>query len=308
MTDLINDVSSLIVGLKSFLDEAGWQEIRRVRTAVLYAAPASLGFEGSYTVALPQHASVPDAARLLHGSANALVDIYGYGSVGDLLNRAAAVTDQTVPTRFVTRFNDDTTRHGAIPLGELVTFVTTMQEGLYRCARFRMGSDTSENQANAERFVRQCRFLQTADGSFVAKVEVPIATLKPADGAGGRALVSTEVCSSFFSAIQFLNRNILEYQDAFDAPDTVSSAIALFDVELLESITTLVAGPDMESIDFFMEMGTELLYSFTGYLSAEKRQRAQDFLLFTTKHLSRQQNGACEAGEKASEMAAASGR
>lgn len=308
MTDVSKDVSSVIVGLKSFLDEAGWLEIRRVRTAVLYAAPASLGFQGSYTVALPQDASVPDAASLLHGSAKALVDIYGYGSVGDLLNRAAAVTDQTVPTRFVTRFIDDATRYGAMPLGELVAFVTTMQEGLYRCARFKMGADTSENIANAERFVRQCRFLQTAEGSFVAKVEVPIATLKPADASTGRVLTSTEVCSSFFSGIHFLNRNILEYEAAFDASETLSSAIALFNVELLESIIKLVVGPHMESIEFFMEMGTELLYSPTGYLSAEKRQRAQDFLQFISKHLARENKASREAGQAAPELVAASGR
>ncbi len=285
MTDANQDVLSLIVGLKRFLDEAGWQEIRRVRPAVLYAAPASLGIQGNYTVALPHDASAPDAARLLHGSANALVDVYGYGSVGDLLNRAAAVTDQTVPTRFFTRFIDDTTRYGAIPLGELVAFVTNMQEGLYRCARFKMGDATRESKVSAERFVRQCRFLQIAEGSFVAKVEVPIATLKPAESSGGRALTSTEICSSFFSAIRFLTWNILENEESFDAPETLSGAIALFDMELLESITRLVVGPQMESIDFFMEMGTELLNSSTGYLSPEKRQRVHDFRQFISPYL-----------------------
>ncbi|NHZ36835.1 hypothetical protein [Massilia rubra] len=285
MTNDDQDVLSLTLGLKSFLDEAGWQEIRRVRNAVLYAAPASLGIEGNYTVALPQDTSAPGAARLLHGCANALVDVYGYGSVGDLLNRAAAVTDQTVPTRIVTRFIDDATRYGAIPLAELVAFVTNMQDGLYRCARFKMGADTKESNTTAQHFVRQCRFLQTAEGSFVAKVEVPITVLKKADSSGRQALTSTEICSSFFSAIHFINRNILEYEDAFDAPDTLSSAIALFDVELLESITRLVVGPQMESIEFFMEMGTELLNSSTGFLSPVKRKRAHEFLQFITKQL-----------------------
>lgn len=285
MKDTLNDLSLLAGELTAFLLEAGWNETRRVRGAVFYAAPKSLGIQGNYTVALPEDVSAPSAASLLHGSANALVDVYGYGSVGDLLNRAAAVTDQTVPTRFVTRFIADTTRYGAIPLGELVAFVTNMQEGLYRCARFKMGAHAKESKATAERFVRQCRFLQTAEGSFVAKVEVPITTLKPADSSGGRALTSTEICSSFFSAIRFLNWNILENDDPVDAPETLSSAIALFDADLLESITRLVVGPQMESIDFFMEMGTELLNSSTGYLSPEKRQRVHDFRQFISPHL-----------------------
>ncbi|UOD29923.1 hypothetical protein INH39_31950 [Massilia violaceinigra] len=304
MTDLNQDVLSLIAGLKSFLDEAGWQEIRHVRSAVLYAAPASLGIQGNYTVALPQDASAPDAARLLHGCANALVDVYGYGSVGDLLNRAAAVTDQTVPTRFVTRFIGDATRYGAIPLGELVAFVTNMQDGLYRCARFKMGVDTSEAKATAERFVRQCRFLQTAEGSFVAKVEVPITTLRPAESSGRRALTSTEICSSFFSAIRFLNWNILENNDPVDAPEILSSAIALFDAALLESITSLVVGPQMESIDFFMEMGTELLNSSTGHLSPEKRQRIHDFRQFISPHLLGDNKLDGDPGEQAPDLAA----
>lgn len=304
MKDNLNDLSLLASELTVFLLEAGWHETRRVRGAVFYAAPKALGIQGNYTVALPEDVSAPSAASLLHGSANALVDVYGYGSVGDLLNRAAAVTDQTVPTRFVTRFIDDTTRYGAIPLGELIAFVTNMQEGLYRCARFKMGADTSENISSAQRFVRQCRFLQTAEGSFVAKVEVPITTLRPAQSSGGRALTSTEICSSFFSAIRFLNWNILENEDTFDAPETLSSAIALFDMELLETITRLVVGPQMQSIDFFMELGTELLNSSTGYLSAEKRQRAHDFRQFINAHLVSDNKFDSDTGEQAPDVAA----
>ncbi|NHZ43672.1 hypothetical protein [Massilia aquatica] len=304
MKDKLNDLLLLAGELTAFLLEAGWHETRRVRGAVFYAAPKSLGIQGNYTVALPEDVSAPSAASLLHGSANALVDVYGYGSVGDLLNRAAAVTDQTVPTRFVTRFIGDATRYGAIPLAELVAFVTNMQDGLYRCARFKMGDDISESQASAERFVRQCRFLQTAEGSFVAKVEVPITTLRPAESSGRRALTSTEICSSFFSAIRFLNWNILENDDPVDAPETLSSAIALFDAALLESITRLVVGPQMESIDFFMELGTELLNSSTGYLSPEKRQRVHDFRQFISPRLLSEIKLQRDPGEHACDVSA----
>ncbi|NHZ90510.1 hypothetical protein F2P45_15995 [Massilia sp. CCM 8733] len=145
--------------------------------------------------------------------------------------------------------------------------------------------------------------MQTAEGSFVAKVEVPITTLRPADSSGGRALTSTEICSSFFSAIHFLNRNILENEDPFAAPETLSSAIALFDVELRESITRLVVGPQMQSIDFFMEMGTELLNSSTGYLFPEKRQRVHDVLQFISEHLLSENKWDGDPGEQAPDLA-----
>lgn len=127
--------------------------------------------------------------------------------------------------------------------------------------------------------------MQTEVGSFVAKVEIPHTVLRQGDLFGGQPLVSTEICSALFSAIQFLNENILGDDGSFESPDTLENVIALFDVELLESLTKVMVGPEMESIDFSLEIGAQVRTSSTGWLSDERKTRLKDFLNFVREQL-----------------------
>lgn len=279
------DLSHLAARLKEFLNEAGWRQGRQANGLMFFYPPESLGIQGNYSVALPENAEKPGVGSLLHGTANSLVDIYGYGNLGDLLNRAAALSDQSQPTRLVTRFVDRATRKGAMPLASLASYTSNVEQGLYRSAKFKLGVETKETKLIAQRFAKDCLFLQTEHGSFVAKVEVPHTLLKQGDLFGGEPLVSTEVCSSLFSAIQFLNERILDDQGSFEAPETLANAISLFDVELLESLTKVVVGPEMETIEFSLEIGTQVRTSSTGWLSDEKKNRLKDFLDFIREQL-----------------------
>jgi hypothetical protein len=285
MTATPADLLQLAERLREFLHESGWREGRQARGVTFFYPPASLGIEGKYSVALPENASRQGAGSLLHGTANALVEIYGYGSLGDLLNRAASFSDLSQPTRLTTRFIDVTTQRGAMPLASLVSFAASIEVGLYRSARFKLGTETKESKLIAQRFAKDCLFLQTEKGSFVARVEVPHIVLRQADLFGGEPLVSTEVCSSFFSAIHFLNERIISGDSSFESQETLADAIALFDVELLETLTKVVVGPGMEAIEFSLEVGTQVRRSFTGCLSEEKKGRLKDFLDFIRDQL-----------------------
>lgn len=315
MTPDQHDTHKLLEGLRAFLADAGWVEVTRDRNATpnvragdnavavsdkvdarrqsvtFFMAPQSLGIDGRFTVALPQDSSVRNSASLLHGAANALVDIYGFGDLGDLLNKAAATLgNQTGPTRFVTRFVDSSIRNGSMPLSSLVAYASSIQASLYRSAKFKLGKESKENQLIAQRFAKDCLFMQTEEGSFIAKVEVPNTILRQGDLFGGEVLNSAEVCSSLFSAIQFLNLQILGTDDAFDTSDSLADAVTLFDVELLESLTDIVIDPEMESIDFAIEIGSQRRTSSTGFLSAEKKQRLKEFFDFVYQQL-RGENG-----------------
>jgi hypothetical protein len=310
------DSKKLLDGLRSFLDEAGWVEAARkdgqeslnpmeggieavdnrvekrpVQKVAFFIAPESLGIQGRFSVALPLDPTVRNSAGLLHGAANSLVDIYGYGSLGDLLNRAAATLgNQTGPTRFIARFVDSTIRNGSMPLSSLVAYTSSIQAGLYRSAKFKLGSESKENHLIAQRFAKDCLFMQTEEGSFIAKVEIPNLVLKQGDLFGGEVLASAEVCSALFSAMQFLNLTILGADDPFDTPELLADAITLFDVELLKSLTEMVIDPEVDTIDFAIEIGPQRRTSSTGVLSPEKKQRLKDFFDFVHEQL-RGENG-----------------
>jgi len=279
------DLSALAERLREFLNEAGWRQGRQARGLTFFYPPESLGIQGNFSVALPENASKSGVGSFLHGAANSLVEIYGYGSLGDLLNRAASLSDLSQPTRLVTRFVDATTHQGAMPLASLTAYINSIEAGLYRSAKFQLGAETNEAKLIAQRFVKDCLFLQTEQGSFIAKVEVPHTILRQGDLFGGEPLVSTEVCSSLFSAIQFLNEKVLGDDSSFESPETLSDAITLFDVELLESLTKVLVGPEMETIEFSLEIGSQIRTSSTGWLSEERKNRLKEFLDFIRNQL-----------------------
>lgn len=279
------ELSQVAERLRAFLIEEGWTERRQARGMTFFYAPQKLGIQGKYSVALPDGPTTPSVGTLLYEVANSLVEIYGYGSVGELLDKAAAVSDEAKSTRIVSRFIDSATRSGAIPLSSLASYIANMEAGLYRSAKFKLGEETKETRLIAQRFSKECLFLQTEQGSFVAKLEVPHFVLKQGDLFGAEPLVSTEVCSSFFSALQFLNESILGSDDSFDDERTLEDSLALFDVELLESLTKVLVEPEMNAIEFSLNIGAQTRTSSTGPLSDERKERLKDFYHFVCEQL-----------------------
>jgi hypothetical protein len=279
------DLSQLAERLRAFLAEEGWTQGRQARGMAFYYAPEKLGIHGKFSVALPDVPTSASNGSLLYEVANSLAEIYGFGSVGELLDKAAAVSDEEKSSRIVTRFIDSATQSGAIPLTSLASYIANMAAGLYRSAKFKLGEETKETRLIAQRFAKECLFLQTGQGSFVAKVEIPHSVLKQGDLFGAAPLFSAEVCSSFFSALQFLNEDILGSDDSFDEERKLEDSLALFDVELLESLTKVLVESEINTIEFSLAVGSQIRTSSTGVLSEERKTRLKDFLNFVREQL-----------------------
>lgn len=286
------DSVTLAERLRSFMLDAGWTPARENRGLSFFSPPDSLGIRGKYTIALPNDPTQSSVNGLIYGAADALVQVYGYGygQLGDLLNRAASLSDLDRPTRIISRFLDDSTKGGAIQLAALVSYVSSMEVTLYRSAKFRLGAESKDADLAARQFAKDCFFLQTSVGSFVAKIEIPATVLRQPDLFGTPPLGSTEVTSSLFAAIQFLNEQILGTDIPFDASDILSNAISLFDVELLTSIADVLLGPELQSIDFSFELGNMVRTTSTGWLSTDKRDRLRDFVAFVKDQLRGEDN------------------
>jgi hypothetical protein len=290
MKHLAEDSIALAARLREFMLGAGWEHIRSARGLSFFSPPESLGIRGKYTIALPDNPALASVSSLIYGAADALVQIYGYSQVGDLLNLATSLSDQDRSTRIISRFHDETTKGGAIPLAAIAAYVTNMEATLYHSAKFQLGDETAEADLTAKQFANDCLFLQTAVGSFVAKVEVPQSILRQPDLFGNPALGSTDIASSLFAAIHFLNDQILRGESAFDDSDTLSNAVSLFDVELLTAIADVILEPDLSSIDFSFEFGNKVRTTSTGWMSAEKRNRLRDFVAFIKEQLRAEDN------------------
>lgn len=279
------DVQRLAAQLFQLLVEDGWHQKSSARGLQFFAAPEKLGFKGSYTIALPLDPTRHGAADLVHDAASALLQIYGINEIGDLLDRAATLTASSAPARLVSRFVDRKTSTGAMPLKALAAYVTNMQLGIYRSAKFKLGPDFRKSELAARQFADECMFLQTTEGSFVATVEIPSIVLKQADLFDGSAVESVEVCSALFSAIQFLNDSILKGEGDFEEPKMLEEVIALFDVELLESLQQVISAPEMDMIEFSLQVGSRIRVTSTGCMSLEARNRLSDFVRFVRERL-----------------------
>jgi hypothetical protein len=270
--------------------EAGWIQTRQARGLVFFSPPDTLGFEGKYTIALPEDAGRQSVSSLIYDAADSLVQIYGHSRIGDLLNRAASLSDLGRPTRIISRFLDDSTQNGAIPLTSLVAYANSMVSTLYRGAKYKLGAESAASEITARQFAKDCLFLQTSVGSFIAKVEIPQTVLRQPDLFGGEILDSTEVSSSLFSAIQFINDEILGSDLPFDDEATLSNAVSLFDVDLLSSISEAIITPELSAIEFTFEVGNRVHMTSTGWLSTERKNRLKSFVAFVKEQLRGEDN------------------
>lgn len=264
MNSNVNAMWDLALRIRGFLTHSGWSLQRQARGMAFFHAPAALGFEGIYSVALPVSDTVPGGEKLVFDTADALVAIYGYADVGDLLEEAAAVADRSQAVRILSRFIDVSTEQGAVPLWALIAHLSYLEASLCLAAKFKLKDADLNVDLVAQRFAKQCRFLQTQQGSFIAAIEVPRSVLLSPTMHGGRALTSSEVSSAWFAAIQFLNERIMNGDCSFESRATFRDATALFDVALLESLTKLVTVTRMNCIEFSIEIGQQLKISPTG--------------------------------------------
>jgi hypothetical protein len=269
--------------LRTFLTDSGWTQGRQARGMSFYLPPPELGVQGKYSVALPDDPTKSGAASLLRGAANALVSVYGYGKVGDLFDQAAS-TASAGPTRIVSRFVDASTQSGAMSLHALSEFLHQLEKSLYNSAKFKLGGDGNVIRALASQFANECLFLQTKVGSFVASVEVPKTTLRQPGLFDHDVVDSSIVCSSLFSAIDFLNVRVLNDDQPLDTDESLADAVALFDVELLDATAKMITGPKVTTIDFSLESGSSILTSTTGWITKEKSDRLSDYVAFIRKH------------------------
>jgi hypothetical protein len=284
------DAVALADRLKSFMLEAGWVQTRQARGLIFYSPPESLGIKGKYTIALPEDAGRQSVSGLIHDAADSLVQLYGYGQIGDLLNRAASLSDMDRSTRIISRFLDDSTKSGAIPLTSLAAYANSMEHTLYRGAKYKLGGESVASEMAARQFAKDCLFLQTSVGSFIAKVEIPPTVLRQADLFGEPGIDSTEVSSSLFSALQFINETILGTDIPFDDEATLSNAISLFDVELLSAMSDVILAPELNLIEFTFELGNRVRMTSTGWISTEKKNRLKSFVAFIKEQLRGEDN------------------
>jgi hypothetical protein len=274
---------ALVLQLEKFLEKHNWTETRKSGHLRFFFAPSDLGLKGKFSIALPIDSSRQGAEGLLLQVVDSLKDLYGF-EVTEYYDVLANESLDESPTRFTTRFIDKLTNSGAIPLVSIADYLSSMERSLYNSTKFKIGVDDSSAKIAAEKLTKSCLFLQTEFGSFVARVEVPQQVVRQADLFGLPSLLSAQVCSSFFSAVEFLNDKILTSDDDYESSASLAIAIQLFDPVLLESLSKMMVDHSMQSLEFAIETGNQKRSSSTGELTESRIERLKDYVQFIKQH------------------------
>jgi hypothetical protein len=290
MKQLSHDYSSEVSAIEQLLNEKSWTSEGAKGAFKFFLPPKALGFEGRYSIALPSDTLHSGAGGLLVQAVQSLKDIYGGTEINEYLDRLAGNSFVSASVFLTVRFQDDLTQKGSMPLSAVADFLKNWEAGLYKGAAFKLGHEDKATEQIAKEFVKSSHFLQTEKGSFIARVEIPHRVLRQADLFGLSALPASEVCSSFFSAIDFLNTHILRGSEDFSTNESLSEALTLFDVELLETLQKLLLDSEMHAIEFQMLFDTQKRTTATGYLTPEKTMRLNEYVKFVKDYLRSEKN------------------
>lgn len=280
------DFSLVVRNLADFLESHGWVATREKAGLRYFDAPPSVGVTGRFSVALPLDPRRAGIDNLILSALNTLSGIYDQSLIG-LYEEVAGANDLNSPTTLSVRFVDDKTAGGTMPLPSMAAFIQNIEKTLYEVVKFKIGDSSKSTVERAARFVKDCAFLQTAPGSFVASVQVPPVMLRQAQlfADAPPAIASSQVCASLFSAIEFLNVRILQSNADYESDELVAHALELFNPELLDSLAKVLVATEVDVAEFAMQTGDQRRETTTGYMSAENTGRLKDYVKFIREHL-----------------------
>lgn len=280
------DFTSVVRNLAEFLIAQGWTLGREKAGLRYYEAPQSVGVTGGFSIALPTDPRRPGIDNLIISALDTLGEIYDRNLSG-LYEEAAATNDLASPTTLSVRFVDEKTTAGGMPLPSMAAFVQGIEKTLYEAVKFKIGDASKSTVEKAQRFIKDCAFLQTARGSFVARIEVPAVMLRQPQllPDAPPALASSQLCASLFSAIDFLNKRILQSTVDYETDDLVAHALELFNPELLDALSKVLIGPEVAEAEFAMQTGDQRRATSTGQISSENTSRLREYVKFIREHL-----------------------
>lgn len=280
--------SSSFGSIEAFLRSAGWSETKTTSKAKFFSPPANLGMDEKFLITLPLSDSISVSSNLFYETVRVLQEIYSK-SLSDLFHEVEIV-DQTTPWVLKARLLGDSIGAGTISLTKLDAYLSQVTKSLLEAAKFRLGGDNSIQKLQANKFVEKCLFLPTEVGSFVTSIEVPHEEIRAADLITP-PLYAQEIVSNWFSALDFLNKNVLNgSEDYFMSDSAVMEAIGLLNIPLAESMRKLICNPAVSRFDFELKTQAGHRDSSTGELDNDSLRKLGDFVKFFRESLINESN------------------
>lgn len=281
----VRDLSPVIDNLTGFLTQHGWILDREKAGLRYFRPPHDLGLT-KFLLALPIDPRRQGGDTFVLAAVDALSELYR-SNFSSFYDDLAANTELGDSTTISVRFIGESTAAGTIPLTAMALFLENMEGSLYEAAKFKLGTTDPAAVDAAERLTRESHFLQTERGSFVARVEVPALVLRQPQLLldAPPAVVAAEVCSSLFSAIDFLTDRILKSEEDYETEEALAHALALFDATYVDSLSKLLLAAEVDETEIAMFVGAQRRTTSTGPLLPARTARLKQYVKFIRDHL-----------------------
>ena len=261
--------------IEAFLREHGWKETRSGKVARLYSPPADLGLSDTFTLAIPLPDRRSTSGDLVYSISNMLENVYAR-PFHELI-RPVVEADEFESWYLKSRLEGEKIGRGTIGLAEFENYISQVSKSFFEIAKFNLGGDGPLQVAQADRFLKSCCFHPTEVGSFITNIEIKNNVLREHDLVSPE-LNSLDVASSWFSAIHFLNTNVLQgSSDEAYLEEAVSDSLEFLNLPTVTSLKRLIEDTEAKLFEFELMTHIGRKSSSTGVLSEVAIDRLESF-------------------------------
>lgn len=263
--------------IQQYLEKEGWTvagehgRFRRLRP------PEVLGLPGDYTLSLPTVSDAPDINLYIARVVTMLAGLYNVPR--DQLERS--ITDDA--TILSIQVIDESTYDGTIPFPRFEGIVEKLRKTLLDTAAFAISQAPllTGLPDEAYSYLQNCRFLQTAAGSYVANIELPSnRELVSPDLFGEHGLNSDEVNERLRDILSFALGPVMHSEDSIYQQEYLRDSVELLSIDVLKDVADLLDKTPSGEIKFSFSKAGERRVIPSGRLTEQRRAQLDTYVQF----------------------------
>jgi len=211
--------------------------------------------DGGFELVVPRDPLASDFERSLESTLDAVASFYGmpFSSLEALMLPASEVVSL--------RLEGEQYHGGAAPFSQFERMLEHFKRTITRTAAFVLTDDPAAQATPkaARRYLDDCWFMQTARGSFISRVALPIAgTFGPELSLFTRPIKREAVADTIQQVSLLVGSRVLERDETLFTEDGFGAVRSIASVGVLEEVSRLLRGTEARRVSFeFNRKGTQ---------------------------------------------------
>lgn len=268
--------------LRGFLEGQGWNLLTRGQRFGAYEAPDSLA-SGYFELVVPLEPT-SDQNVVLSRLAGTLAEIYevSFDHIATVLTEPSTVAAVSVGGR--------SSAQGSMPFVQFDNLVDRLRKLLLHTASFVLTEDpvVASTHPAAQRYVRQCRILQSEHGSYVTKIQLPNQVqLTQSTMFGDDGILSDDVNDRAIDVIEHVVSKVMSTDSSVFSEAALFEAVEVVNVTVLRDIAEMFQRVEADYLDFrFLGVATNSRIQ-TGRLTDRRIGRLNEYIEYARDRLAR---------------------